>query len=158
VGPGRLVGFFVAGLVGGVAGCYSPVQELISAHVEPGGAIAASLDAGPTLTTKALADATSDPMVIDGTSAELVVGVVVGDDLSGMPGKTLLLANQPATLTVTATSRAQLTVHLGGKSCPATSAVVRLRPDGNGHLDGDFSGSGAGCQLAGTLTQVPIDR
>jgi hypothetical protein len=141
------------------AGCYSPVGELVQPHVEPGGALSASLDAGPQVTIKGLADATRDPMVLDGSSPVLVFGLVIGDDAaSGMPGKTLLLAKQAVTLTVTPTSRAQLSVHLGGTSCAATSATVHLVPDGNGHLDGDFTGSGGGCQLSGTLSQIPIEQ
>lgn len=140
-------------------GCYSPVGELVASHVEAGGAISASLDAGPQEVTKALANATGDPMTVQGTSAALVFGLVVGDDdASGMAAKALLLANQPVTMTVTPTTRAQLSVHLGGQSCAATMAVVHLMPDGKGHLDGDFAGSGAGCQLGGSLSGVPIDH
>ena len=150
---------WVAALVLLAGGCYSPVTELVTPHVEAGGAIMASLDAGPQLSTKALADATGDPMVVDGTSAELVFGLVVGDDdTTGMPGKELLLAGTAVQMTVSATSRAQLSVHLGGRSCAATSGVVHLYPDGKGHLDGDFAGAGDGCQLGGTLSGVPIDH
>ena len=60
-------------------------------------------------------------------------------------------------MTVRGTSRAQLSVHLGGKSCVATQALVHLQPDGKGNLDGDFAGSGEGCQFSGTLTSVPIE-
>lgn len=140
-------------------GCYSPVGELVASHVEPGGAISASLDAGPQTTVKALADARRDPMVVDGNSAALVFGLVVGDDdAGGMAGKTLLLAGSAVTMTVTATSRARLSVHLNGQGCAATTALVHLTPDGKGHLDGDFAGSGDGCQLGGSISQVPIDK
>jgi hypothetical protein len=139
-------------------GCYSPVGELIAPHVEAGGAIVASLDGGPELSTKALADATSDPMTVNGSSPFLVVGLVVGDDLlSGMSAKTQLLDGKAVELTVTATGRTQLSVHLNGRSCAATSGVVRLTP-GDGKLDGDFAGLGEGCQLGGTVTDVPIDK
>jgi hypothetical protein len=142
-----------------LGGCYSPVGELVATHVEPGGTIAAALDAGPSMTTKALADATADPMVVDGTSAALVFGLVVGDDdLSGMAAKAQLLAGHAVQMTVSPTSRAQVSVHLGGRSCAATSAVVHLTPDGKGHLDGDFSGAGNGCQMSGTLSAVPISQ
>jgi hypothetical protein len=131
-------------------GCYSPVTELVTPHVEAGGAVTASLDAGPQLSTKAL---------VDGTSALLVFGLVVGDDdLTGMPAKTQLLAGSAVQMTISATTRAQLSVHLNGKSCAATTAVVHLSPDGNGNLNGDFAGSGNGCQLGGTLAGVPIDH
>jgi hypothetical protein len=141
------------------AGCYSPLGELVASHVEAGGAVAASLDAGPSLSTKALADATGDPMTINGTSPAFVFGLIVGDDDgSAMAGKARLVANMPVTMTVTATSRAQVSVHLDGKSCAATSAVVHLTPDGKGHIDGDFVGSGNGCQFSGTLSQVPIEQ
>jgi hypothetical protein len=140
-------------------GCYSPVTELVTPHVEAGGAIMASLDSGPMLTTKALADATGDPMTVEGTSAQLVFGLVVGDDdLTGMPGKTQLLAGTAVQLTVSPQTKSKLSVHLGGRSCAATSAVVHLTPDGKGHLDGDFAGSGDGCQLGGTLSGVPVDH
>ncbi len=142
------------------AGCYSPVNELVATHVEPGGAVMAALGAGPMTSTKALADETADPMTVDGTSAELVFGLIVGDDdWSGMPAKTQLLANTSVQMTVTPTSRAQLSVHTGGQSCAATSAVVHLLvPDASGHLNGDFSGSGDGCTFSGTLSAVPVDR
>lgn len=155
----RMRSSLVAALVLSAGGCYSPVTELVTPHVEAGGAVTASLDAGPQLTTKALADATGDPMVIDGSSAELVFGLVVGDDdATGMPGKDLLLGGTAVQLTVSPTTRAQLSVHLGGRSCAATRAVVHLQPDGKGHLDGDFAGSGDGCRLGGTLSRVPIDH
>jgi len=142
-----------------LGGCYSPVGELVASHVEPGGAVAASLGGGPMFMTKALADATVDPMTVDGTSAVLVFGLVVGDDdLSGMPAKTQLLAGSAVQMTVGSTTRAMLSVHENGTSCAATSAVVHLSPDGKGNLNGDFSGSGAGCQLAGTLTAIPISK
>ena len=142
-----------------LAGCYSPVGELVQSHVEPGGALTASLDAGPQVTIKGLADATGDPMVIDGNSAVLVVGMVVGnDDGSGMPAKAMLLANQAVTMTVGTTSVAQLSVHLNGQSCAATTALIHLTPDGNGNIDGDFAGSGAACQLGGTLSKIPIAK
>ncbi len=151
--------FRAAGLLSLVGGCYSPVTELVTPHVEAGGTVTAALDAGPERTTKALADATGDPMKVDGTSPDLVFGLVVGDDdLSGMPAKDQLLAGKSVQMTVTPTARAQLSVHTGGQSCAATTAVVHLSPDGKGHLDGDFAGSGAGCQLGGTLSGIPIDR
>jgi hypothetical protein len=141
------------------AGCYSPVGELIATHVEPGGAISAALDGGDQMTTKALADATGDPMLVDGTSAVLVFGLVVGDDdLTGMPAKTQLLAGTAVQMTVGPSSRAQLSVHANGRSCAATSATIHLQPDGKGHLDGDFNGVGDGCAMAGTLSAVPIDH
>jgi hypothetical protein len=142
-----------------VGGCYSPITELVTPHVEAGGTISASLDAGPQLETKALAKGTDDPMTIEGTSAALVFGLIIGDDdWSGMAAKTQLLADTSVQMTVTATSRAQMSVHLGGRSCVATKAVVHLVPDGKGHLDGDFAGSGDGCQFGGTLAGVPIDK
>ncbi len=141
------------------AGCYSPVGELVTPHVEAGGAVNAALDGGPMMTTKALADATGDPMLIDGTSAALVIGMVVGDDdLTGMPAKAQLLAGHGVQMTVGPSSRAQLSVHLGGRSCAATQATIHLTPDGNGHLGGDFSGMGDGCAMTGTLSAVPISH
>jgi hypothetical protein len=142
-----------------LSGCYSPVTELITPHTEAGGMISASIDAGPQLSTKALAKVTDDPMTVEGTSAGLVFGLIIGDDeLSGMAGRTQLLADQPVQMTVSATSRAQMSVHLGGRSCVATSAIVHLQPDGKGNLDGDFAGSGDGCQFGGTLAGVPIEK
>lgn len=131
----------------------------MATHVEAGGQIAAALDGGPQMTTKALADATGDPMLVDGTSAALVFGLVVGDDdLSGMPAKPQLLAGKPVQMTVAPQTRAQLSVHLGGRSCAATAATIHLSPDGNGHLGGDFTGTGDGCAMMGTLSAVPIDH
>jgi hypothetical protein len=140
-----------------VAGCWSPVTELVTPHVEPGGAIAAALGSGPSLTVKALADGTANPMTINGSSPELVFGLNVGTDtLSGMPAKALLLAGTAVRLTVAAGS--QLSVHLAGQNCATTTATVNLRPDGMGHINGDFNGTGDNCSTSGTLTAVPIDQ
>jgi hypothetical protein len=138
-------------------GCFSPVTELITPHVEAGGTIAAALGSGPPLTVKALADGTVDPMTINGASPELVFGLIIGTDtLSGMPAKALLLAGKTVQLTVAGGS--QLSVHLAGASCATTTATVNLRPDGKGHIDGDFTGTGASCSTSGTLASVPIDH
>ncbi len=140
-----------------LAGCFSPVQELVTSHVEAGGTLTAQLGAGPPLTTKAIADGTVDPMTVEGSSAELVFGLVVATDVkTGMPAKALLLAGKTVQLSVAAGS--QLSVHLGGASCATTAATVNLVPDGMGHLDGDFTGTGAGCTTSGTLKGVPIDH
>jgi len=141
------------------AGCYSPVGELVMPHVEAGGAVTASLDGGAGVTTKALADGTAQPMTIEGTSAALVFGLVFGaDDLTGMPATAQLLGGHAVQMTVSSAGTVQLSVHMGGRSCAANTAVVHLMPDGNGHVGGDFAGEGDGCQMAGTLSQVPIDQ
>src|SRR5262249_42442345 len=143
------------------AGCYSPVQELVTPHVEPGGAITASLDAGPMLTTTAIADATAQPMTLTGTSPYLVFGLVFGaHDLRGMPAHDQLMAGAAVQMTVTPTGTVQLSVHANGTSCAAGSgALIHLTPDGNGHLNGDFVGAGdGGCQFSGTLANIPINQ
>jgi hypothetical protein len=138
-----------------LCGCYSPIGELTATHIEPGGTISAALDAGTPLTTKALADGTVDPMTIVGNSPELVFGLVIGTDTTtAAAAKPMLLANMPVTLSIAGGS--QLSVHLGGHSCAATVATIHLTPDGKGNLNGDFAGSGDGCQLGGTLTGVPL--
>ena len=140
------------------AGCYSPVTELVTPHVEAGGTVTATLDGGASLVmTSALADGTAQPMNIEGTSASLVFGLIFGsDDLSGMPATAQLLAGQPVQMTVSPPGSVQLSVHLDGTSCAAISAVVHLQPDGKGHVSGDYSGAGDGCQMAGTLDAVPV--
>jgi hypothetical protein len=141
------------------SGCYSPVGELVAPHVEAGGAITASLDAGAGVTTKALADGTAQPMTIEGTSPALVFGLVFGgDDLTGMPATAQLLGGHAVQMTVSSQGTVQLSVHMEGRSCAANTAVVHLVPDGKGHVDGDFEGAGDGCQVAGTVSQVPIDQ
>ena len=87
-------------------------------------------------------------------------GIVFGaDDLTGMPATAQLLAGMTVQMTVSPAGTTQLSVHLGGRSCAAHAAVIHLTPDGNGHVDGDFSGSGDdGCQMSGTLSQTPIDQ
>ena len=155
----RLVGVALVVCAGVSAGCYSPVSELVATHVEPGGAIMATLDDGAMVTTKALADGTAQPMTIEGTSAALVFGLVFGaDDLTGMPATAQLLGGHAVQMTVSSAGTVQLSVHMGGRSCAANTAVVHLMPDGNGHVGGDFAGEGDGCQMAGTLSQVPIDQ
>lgn len=141
------------------SGCYSPVGELIATHVEAGGTVSAGLDAGAQVTTKALADAAATPMTIEGTSAALVFGLIFGtDDYSGKPAKDQLLAGLAVQMTISATATVQLSVHLGGRSCAASTAVIHLQPDGHGNVNGDFSGAGDACQLSGTLSGVPISK
>ena len=147
-----------AALALSAAGCYSPVTELVTPHVEAGGTVTATIDGGASLVkTAALADGTAQPMNIEGTSASLVFGLIFGsDDLSGMPATAQLLAGQPVQMTVSAGGATQLSVHLDGTSCAALSGVVHLTPDGMGHVSGDYSGAGDGCQMSGTLDAVPI--
>jgi hypothetical protein len=142
------------------AGCYSPVDELVATHVEPGGTVTASLDGGASLVmTAALADGAAQPMNIEGTSAQLVFGLIFGsDDLTGMPASAQLLAGQPVQMTVRSTGSVQLSVHLDGTSCAANTAVIHLTPDGKGHVDGDYSGVGDACQMMGTLMGIPINQ
>jgi hypothetical protein len=54
----------------------------------------------------------------------------------------------------------QLSVHANGGSCAAGSGtLIHLTPDGKGHLNGDFTGAGDdGCQLSGTLANIPINQ
>jgi len=140
------------------AGCYSPITELVATHVEAGGSVTASIDGGASLVmTSALADGTAQPMNIEGTSPMLVFGLIFGaDDLSGTPATAQLLAGQPVQMTVSPAGTVQLSVHLDGTSCAAVGAVVHLQPDGMGHVNGDYSGMGDGCQMSGTLNAVPI--
>lgn len=139
------------------AGCYSPVTELVTPHAEAGGTLTAMLDAGPAFTTKALANASAQPMTLQGTSASLVFGLIFGvDDLTGMPAHDQVVAGHEVRMTVSATGTVQLSVHASGRSCAANTAAVHLVPDGNGHLDGDFSGLGDGCQMSGTFAGIPI--
>lgn len=142
-----------------LAGCYSPIDELTAPHVEAGGTVTASLDDGPQMTTKAIVDGTAQPMTIQGTSPALVFGVVFGaDDLSGMPATAQLLGGHEVQMTVSSAGTVQLSAHLQGRSCAASSAVIHLRPDGMGHVDGDFTATGDGCGVVGTLAAVPIDQ
>jgi len=142
------------------AGCYSPVSELVATHVEAGGAVTASLDEGAAATTKALADGTAQPMNIQGTSPALVFGLIFGsDDLTGMPATAQLLGGHGVQMTVTSQGSVQVSVHMDGRSCAGgVGTVVHLTPDGKGHVDGDFSGGGDGCQMAGMLSGVPISQ
>lgn len=140
-----------------LGGCWSPVTDLVESHVSPGGTISASLDSAPALTTKGLADSTKTPMTLEGTSAALVVGLVIGtDEVSGIDGKTQLLAGDAVSLSVSATSTTQISVYLGGTSCVTTAAVIHLVP-ASGKVTGDFAGSGPNdCETSGTFTNIPI--
>jgi hypothetical protein len=141
-----------------IPGCWSPVTDLVTSHVEPGGSISATMNSGPALTTKALVDATSDPMTLNGTSSALVYGLVIGtDDTTGLSGKTQLLAGDAVSLSVSATSTTQMSVYLGGASCKTLSAVIHLTPT-SGKVSGDFAGSGDGCETTGSFVSVPIDK
>lgn len=140
-----------------VPGCWSPVTDLVTSHVAPGGSISASLDSAPALTTKGLADSTKTPMTLEGTSAAFVFGLVIGtDDNTGLDAKAQLLAGDAVSLSVSPTSATQLSVYLGGSSCVTTAAVIHLTPT-SGKVNGDFAGSGANdCETSGTFTNVPI--
>jgi hypothetical protein len=141
-------------------GCYSPVGELVATHIEPGGTLSAGLDGGPQTGIKGLADATSDPMTVNGSSALLVIGIVIGDDdATATAAKPMLLKDQAVTMSISTVTRTQLGVHLNGRSCTVVTGGVALRPDGKGHLDGEFSGTGAdGCRVDGKLAGVPIEE
>jgi hypothetical protein len=141
-------------------GCYSPINELVATHVEKGGTLSAGLDGGPLTGIKGLADATSDPMTINGSSALLVIGITVGDDdATATAAKPLLLDDKSVTMSISSLTRAQLAVHLNGRSCTVVTGGVALRPDGKGHIDGEFSGTGEdGCQVEGKLAQIPIEE
>jgi hypothetical protein len=141
------------------AGCYSPVTELVTPHVEPGGTLTAMLDAEPAVTTVAIADATAQPMTLEGTSPTLVFGLIFGvDDFTGMPAHDQLVAGHEVHMTVTSTGTVQLSVHASGRSCAANTAAIHLVPDGNGHLNGDFTGLGDACQMSGTFMGIPINQ
>jgi len=142
-------------------GCYSPVEELVTPHVEAGGTITAMLDTGPPVTTTAIADATAQPMTLEGTSPFLVFGLIFGaDDLTGLPAHDQVVAGSAVQMTVSPAGTVQLSVHANGGSCPAgIGTVIHLTPDGKGHLNGDFDGSGDdGCHLSGTLANIPINQ
>ena len=142
-----------------LAGCYSPIGELTATHVEPGGAVTASMDGSDNVTTTAIVNGSAQPITIQGTSPSLVFGIVFGkDDLTGMPASAQLLAGATVQMTVSSTGTTQLSVHLGGRSCAANTAVIHLVPDGKGHVDGDFTGTGDACQMSGTLAAIPIDQ
>ncbi|MCA1665192.1 MAG: hypothetical protein LC659_13155, partial [Myxococcales bacterium] len=135
-------------------------DELIATHIEPGGAVTASLDSGAEVMTKAIVDGKAQPITIEGTSPTLVFGIIFGaDDLTGMPATAQLLAGMTVQMTVSSAGTTQLSVHLDGRSCAANTAVIHLVPDGKGHVDGDFSGTGVdGCLMSGTLSKIPIDQ
>ncbi|HEY2747414.1 MAG TPA: hypothetical protein VGL86_22480 [Polyangia bacterium] len=143
------------------AGCYSPIDEIVATHITPGGTVSATLDASPAYTTTALADATAQPMTLEGTSPALVFGLIFGtDDLTGLPAHDQLLVGAGVQMTVTPSGTVQLSVHAGGGSCAATTGtVIHLISDGNGHLNGDFSGSGDTCQaMSGTFASIPLSQ
>jgi hypothetical protein len=141
------------------AGCYSPVTELVTPHVEPGGTLTAMLDAEPAVTTKAIADATAQPMTLEGTSPTLVFGLIFGvDDLTGLSAHDQLVAGHEVRMTVTSSGTVQLSVHASGRSCAANTAAIHLVPDGNGNLNGDFSGLGDACQMSGLFMAIPISQ
>lgn len=145
-------------LILAIPGCWSPVTDLVTSHAEPGGTISGTLNSGPALTTKAIVDATSDPMTLNGTSAAFVYGLVIGtDDTSGLSAKAQLLAGIAVSLSVSATSTTQMSVYLGGASCKTTNAIIHLTPS-SGNVNGDFAGSGDGCQTSGSFVNVPIDK
>jgi hypothetical protein len=75
-----------------------------------------------------------------------------------MPAQSQVTAGLSVQMTVSSTAKVQLSVHMQGRSCAANTAVIHLKPDGNGHLDGDFSGAGDSCLLSGTLSGIPISQ
>ncbi len=143
------------------AGCDSPLDEILATHITPGGTVTAMLDTGPAVTTTAIADATAQPMTLEGSSPALVFGIVFGtDDLTGLPAHDQLIAGFGVQMTVSPAGTVQLSVHANGGGCAGqTGTVIHLISDGNGHVNGDFSGTGDTCQtLSGTITGIPLSQ
>jgi hypothetical protein len=145
--------------------CSTPWSDLVTSHVEPGGAITASLDSGAMQSTKAMGDGHANPMTVDGNSTTLVFGLVVGEDANGKDATPeLLMNNATVDLAITSTSRSKLSVYADHHGCVANQATVHLRTDGNGAISGDFQGTGivaggsASCAFQGMLAGVPVDK
>jgi len=149
-------------LVLALQGCV--YDELTAHHVEPGGALHAAIGSGPMHTTTAICDGHQDPANLNGYAADVIFGLVAGDDAAGSNaftdlGKGAITFDLP----VVPMGRTQLSVHAEGSGCAVQTGTVHLVSDGN-VLTGNFSGSGtrtdsgAPCSVAGDLSGIPLDR
>jgi hypothetical protein len=140
-------------------------DELTAKHVEPGGAVHVTVNGGLDHTSTAIADATSLPLTVNGFAANLTFGLVAADDGNGhQPGDDLIADGSVVELPITAKDGNRLQVHLDGTGCDAQSGGIHLTSTGD-TIDGDFTvdgvvtdGSGAACQITGTLSKIPVDR
>ncbi len=146
-------------------GCLDDViSEATAPHTDPGGTVQASEVTGEERTTTALANATAEPMTIQGASSELTFSLTAADTVGGTAITDLAQANTATSLTIYPGGRNTLEIHLDGGGCLASTGTVHLSIDDASHIAGDFiitgtvSGGTAACQASGTLTAVPEEH
>src|SRR5712691_5912137 len=99
-----------------LGGCIG--SELLTPHVEPGGAVTVQLG-GQTFKTTALADTTQDPMVVNGFSPFFTFGLVADTDTAGHAARADLAQSSTSADVTVGTTRTQLEVHASGSGCVA---------------------------------------
>jgi hypothetical protein len=146
-----------------LAACWSNFVD--APTVAPGGKVSASLAGGAAHTTAAVAHGMSEPMVVEGASAELTFSLTAADTIAGGTALgDLKMAGDSAQVQITSGSRNKLEIHLDGGGCVAVTGTVNLSLDGNSHVagafaaDGTVSGGTSSCHMTGTLADVPQDR
>lgn len=160
----RLLFFLVAVGPGCISDYLSAVVD--PADVTPAGKIQASLVGGELRTTAAVAHGKSEPMTVQGTSAELTFSLTAAQT-TGVGGTALTDLKNPGDSTqldILAGNANHLEIHLNGGGCVAVTGSVSLSLDANSQLGGSFeaqgtvSGGSDACQMTGTLSGVPQDR
>ncbi len=117
-------------------------------------------------TTSALAQASGEPLTIEGDSPFVTFSVTATSTATGTPLTLLKAAGSTALLPFTFLSGNHLEVHAAGMGCVATGGTMSLNVSPDRSLAGSFNitGSSAGldggadCTMSGTLAKVPITR
>jgi hypothetical protein len=134
--------------------------DLTTSHNEPGGTVTAMMDNRGPRSSTAIGDATGDPFTVSGFSPVLTFGLTAPATATqplSMNGASVQINVAPGTSPA-------LEIHSDGTGCAAQTAVVHLNTDGDGHLNGDFSGTGLvsgsqiACTLSGTLQGIPFNH
>src|SRR6184192_1881761 len=103
-------------------GCWSNFVD--DPTVSPGGKVQASLASGAVHTTAAVAHGKSEPMVVDGASAELTFSLTAADTVGGTALNDLKSAGDTTQLRIYSGSRNKLEIHLDGGGCVAITGTV----------------------------------
>jgi hypothetical protein len=149
-----------------LCGCWDLSAVVDPPTVNPGGKVQASLVGGLARTTAAVAHGKSEPMVVEGASAELTFSLTAARTV-GLNGTALTDLKKPGDSTqldIMPGDANHLEIHLDGGGCVAQSGTVSLSLDGSSQLAGSFqaqgtiSGGSAACQMMGTLSGIPQDR
>ncbi len=159
-----VIGLVAVAAAAGASGCI--LDELTQGSgPTPGGTVTVTLGA-QTYSTKALTQATGEPLSIEGDTPFVTFSVTAVSTATGTPLTLLAADGDSATMGFTEISGNHLEVHADGTACIATSGTLILSVASDGSLAGSFDVAGAtsgvdggtNCAMTGTLTKIPITR